>query len=141
MSYHLSKINRLIAADIFKEIKDGNGFAVLHTDEPDRIIYIIRSAMHTEYKEWKGLITLRKKENKVVVKPSVPSITKITDPIIPTSSLKSFNSIASLIIEEPIKLMSFPDATLTESESNALKKLCDSNFFELSFNPLTIRKV
>lgn len=143
MSYHLSRINRLIAVDIFKEIKEGKGFAVLNTTEPDRIIYIIRAALaDAQFAEWKGLITLRRKENKVIVKPSIPSLEKVTiESRIPTSSLKTFNSIASLIVTDSPAMMQFPDAILDEKELNALKTLCNNMFYSLESNPLTIKKV
>lgn len=136
-------MNRLIAVDIFKEIKEGKGFAVLNTNEPERIIYIIRAALaDKQFEDWKGLITLRKKENKVIVKPSIPSLEKVTtERRIPTSSLKTFNSIASLIVTDSPAMMCFPESVLSETELTALKTLCSNMFYELTFNPLTIKKV
>lgn len=130
-------MNRQIAQDLFNQIKDGEGFAVFHTQEPDRIIYILRSALKTEFKEWDGLITLRKKEDRVVVKPSVPSLTSGN---IPKSSLRTLLEIASFIVTNNPKIMSFPDAQLGADDSEKLKKICNVNFYEVTFDPLTIKK-
>ena len=141
MAYHLSRINQEIAKDLFKQIKEGSGFAVFFSEEPDRVVYILRAGLKTLYKEWDGLLTLRIKEGKVVVKPIIPIITGgIAQQHIPTSSLRTFMEIASLIVTESPKVMSFPDADLSEGDLASLTKVCNNSFYTITLNPLTVRK-
>lgn len=141
MSYHLSRINQEIAKDLFKQIKEGAGFAVFYSSEPARVTYILRAALKTVFKEeWDGLLTLRTKEDRVIVKPIIPLIGEKFQRNIPSSSLRSFLEIASLIVTDSPKLMAFPDANLSEIELQNLKKICDASFYSLTLNPLTVRK-
>lgn len=139
MAYYLSRRNEAVLQQFLPILKIATEDVILETNDPDRLVYILRNAAGTKQYAWIGNKFIISKKPKIDGDKITPAVQcKIRDVVVAVvDGIKSIDDIADLVyivnylIQQKPPAIRFTNAYLTESEYERLEAYCQTNNYTL----------
>lgn len=140
MGYHLSKRNEAFLLDFLPVLKNAKDSVTLETNDPQRLIYILRNAAGTKEYKWLGEKFIFAKGISTKADRITPAVhckirkmsVNISDGLRSIDEYTDLVGIVNLLINEKPIAIRFTNAFLTESEYERLEAYCQTNHFKVT---------